>query len=160
MNLLSNIVGEICKTLLPIHEEVFFGNPKSSISICTLSSIQLLKEITHSTVMKKVAVVGRLLSENKGIDTIIQNVISNENIKIIILCGKDVSGHKAGHSLLALHKNGIDNYGRIIDSTSPEPLLKVSEDKVEKFQNQVKIINKIGITNLDEINQMVQSLKN
>ena len=78
MNTLSNIVGEICKTLLPIHEEVFFGNPKSSISICTLSSIQLLKEIANSTVMKKVAVVGRLLSENNGIDSIIQNVISNK----------------------------------------------------------------------------------
>ncbi len=160
MNTLSNIVGEICKTLLPIHEEVFFGNPKSSISICTLSSIQLLKGIANSTVMKKVAVVGRLLSENKGIDSIVQNVISNKNIKIIILCGKEVSGHRAGHSLLALHENGIDNDGRIIDSTSPEPLLKVSKNKVKKFQNKVKIINKIGITNLDEINQMVQSLTN
>jgi len=55
---------------------------------------------------------------------------------------------------------GIDNDGRIIDSTSPEPLLKVSKNKVKKFQNKVKIINKIGITNLDEINQMVQSLTN
>jgi len=104
--------------------------------------------------------IGRLLSENKGIDSIVQNVISNKNINIIILCGKEVSGHRAGHSLLALHENGIDNDGRIIDSTSPEPLLKVSKNKVKKFQNKVKIINKIGITNLDEINQMVQSLTN
>ena len=160
MSSLSNIVGEICKTLFPIHEEVFFGNPKSSISICTLSSIHLLKEIANSTVMKKVAVVGRLLSENKGIDSIVQNVISNKNIKIIILCGKEVSGHRAGHSLLALHENGIDSDGRIIDSTSPEPLLKVSKNEVKKFQNKVKIINKIGITNLDEINQIIQSLTN
>ncbi len=160
MSTLSNIVGEICKTLFPIHEEVFFGNPKSSISICTLSSIHLLKEIANSTVMKKVAVVGRLLSENKGIDSIVQNVISNKNINIIILCGKEVSGHRAGHSLLALHENGIDNDGIIIDSTSPEPFLKVSKNEVKKFQNQVKIINKIGKTNLDEINQMVQSLTN
>ena len=160
MNSLSNIAGEICNTLLPIREEVFFGNSKSSISICTLSSIQLLNELANSAVMKKVAVVGRLLSENKGIDELIQNVVSNKKIKIIILCGKDVSGHRAGHSLLALHKNGINNDGRIIDSTSPEPLLKVSKNEIEKFQHQVKIINKIGITNLDEINQIVQSLRN
>ena len=110
--------------------------------------------------MNKVVIAGRLLSENKGIDSIIQNVISNKNIKIIILCGKEVSGHKAGHSLLALHKNGINIDGRILESTSPEPFLKVEKNEVKKFQNQVRIINKIGITSLDEINQLVESLTN
>ena len=160
MNVLGNLIGEICKTLIPIPEEVYFGNHESSISICTLSSINLLKKISDSNLMNKVAVVGRLLSENKGIDSIIKNVISNENIKIIILCGKEVSGHKAGTSLLGLHKNGIKNDGRIIESKSPEPILMVSKTDVDKFRNQVKIIDKIGTTNFSEINKLVNSLKN
>ncbi len=160
MNVLGNFIGEICKTIIPIPEEMYFGNNESSISICTLSSINLLKRISDSNLMNNIAVVGRLLSENQGIDSIIQNVISNKKNKIIILCGKEVSGHKAGHSLLALHKNGINNDGRITGSNSPDPILMVSKTDVDKFRNQVKIINKIGTTNYSEINKLVNSLKN
>lgn len=160
MNVLGNLIGEICKSLIPIPEEVYFGNNESSISVCTLSSIDLLKRISDSSLMNKISVVGRLLSENKGIDLIIENVISNKSIKIIILCGKEVSGHKAGNSLLLLHKNGIKNDGRIIGSKSPESILLASKTDVDRFRNQVKIINKIGTTNFSEINKLVNSLKN
>jgi len=160
MNVLGNFIGEICKTLIPIPEETYFGNNESSISICTLSSINLLKRISDSNLMNKISVVGRLLSENQGIDSIIQNVISKKNIKIIILCGKEVSGHKAGHSLLALHKNGINNDGRIIESNSPEPILNASKNDVDKFRNQIKIINLIGTTNFSEIKKLINSLEN
>ena len=160
MNVLGNLVGEICKSLIPISEEIYFGNEKSSISVCTLSSISLLKKISASNLMNSISVVGRLLSENKGIDSLIQNVICNKNIKIIILCGKEVSGHKAGNSLLALHKNGINNDGRIIGAQSPEPILMISKNDVDKFRNQVKIVNKIGTTNFSEIKKLVDILEN
>jgi len=109
--------------------------------------------------MENIAIVGRLLSENKGIDSIIRFVNSNHNIKTIIVCGEDVFGHNSGHSLLALHKNGIDLNGRIINSSSPDPILTVSQMEVTKFQNQVKIINKIGTSNLKEISKLVISKK-
>ena len=32
----------------------------------------------------------------------------NQKITTIIICGKEVWGHKAGHSLFELHKNGVD----------------------------------------------------
>lgn len=160
MNTLGNLIGEICKTLIPISEEVYFGNKESSISICTLSSMNLLKRIANSNLMNSIAVTGRLLSENKGIDSLIQNVISNNNIKTIVLCGNEVSGHKSGHSLLALHKNGINNDGRIIESNSPEPILNASKNDVDKFRNQIKIINLIGTTNFSEIDKLINSLQN
>ena len=47
MNLIEDIAGELCKILLPIEEEVFYGDPKSNVVICTLSSINLLKEIAN-----------------------------------------------------------------------------------------------------------------
>ena len=54
--------------------------------------------------MNDVSIVGRLLSENKGIDSIINFVNENQKINTIIVCGKEVWGHKAGHSLFELHK--------------------------------------------------------
>ncbi len=159
LNIIGNIFGEVCKTLFPIPEELYFGNPNSSIAICTLSDIHLLKKISNSNLMKNIALVGRLLSENKGIDSIIRYVNSNHNVKIIIICGEDVFGHQSGESLLALHKNGIDLNGRIINSSSPDPVLTVSQMEVIKFQNQVKIINKIGRSNLKEISKLVKSNK-
>ncbi len=101
-----------------------------------------------------------LFSENKGIDSIIRHVNSNSNVKIIIICGKEGRGHKPGSSLIALYKNGVDGDGRIINSHSPDPFLNVSKTEVKKFQSRVRIINKIGITNFEEISSLVHSIQN
>jgi tetrahydromethanopterin S-methyltransferase subunit A len=59
LNTLGNTIGKLCKVILPINEEVFFGNQKSTTTICTLSSISLLKEISKSDMMKKIALAGK-----------------------------------------------------------------------------------------------------
>lgn len=159
MNLIEDIAGELCKILLPIEEEVFFGDPKSNIAICTLSSINLLKEIANSSIMKEIAVTGRLFSENKGIDSLVKFILSNEKIDTIILCGKDTLGHRPGYSLLCLHKNGIDENHKIINSSSPHPILTITKNEVTKFQSQVKIINKIGETNLLKLKNLIKDYK-
>lgn len=150
MNLLSDIAGEICKLVFPIHEEVFLGNNESSVAVCTLSSIDLLKEISGSGLMKKIAIAGRLLSENKGIDALVCNIIKSQNIKTLIVCGKEVPGHKTGHALMSLYKYGIDHNNRITNSHSPSPFLTVSQSDVKKFQ-QIIVVDKIGETRLDKI---------
>lgn len=157
---LDNILGEVCKTLFPIPEEFYLGNPKSPIAICVLSSIPLLKKIAKSELMKNISIVGRLFSENKGIDSIIRFANSNPNLHTIILCGKEVLGHKSGFSLLALHKNGLDINGRIINSLSPEPYLNVTQNEVKKFQDNVRVINKIGIIDFKKISNLVQTIQN
>lgn len=158
MNLIENLAGEICKIILPINEEMFFGNPRSSLAICTLSSMNLLKEITNSNLLSKIALVGRLFSENKGIDSLVRYVISNKNLETILLCGKDTPGHKPGHSLLNLYKNGVDNQGRIIGSSSPNPILTITKSEVLKFQNQVKLIDEIGETSISKIKLSINTV--
>jgi tetrahydromethanopterin S-methyltransferase subunit A len=155
MKTIDFVLGELCKVILPIPEDIFYGNKNSSIAICTLSSIDLLKKISNSDLLEKVTIVGRLLSENKGIDSLICYVNSNKNIKTIILCGKEVWGHKAGDSLLKLYENGIDSNGRIINSSSPDPFLEVSSDEVNIFQNQIALIDKIGETKLSNIKELI-----
>lgn len=158
MNLIGNIAGEICKIILPINEEIFFGDSESELAVCTLSSMQLLKEISSSALMTKISVVGRLLSENKGIDSLVRYVISNKTLKIIIICGEDTIGHRPGHSLLNLYRNGIEHDGRIIGSSSPDPIVTLTYEEVSKFQNQVKLIDEIGETNTSKIKSLIKSI--
>jgi len=151
LNQLSDIAGEICKIIFPIREEVFVGNDESTIAVCTLSSMELLEEISNSDLMQKIAISGRLFSENKGIDELIRNIIKNPNLRTLIVCGKEVSGHKTGHALVSLYKYGIDDNGRIVNSHSPNPFLTVSKKDIEKFQKQITLVDRIGETRLDRI---------
>jgi len=156
LNKLGDTIGKICGALLPISEEFYIGNSNSSICICTLSNIKLLKEIKNSKIIDNIAVVGRLFTENKGIDSIIKYVNQNKKIKTIIVCGKDVWGHKSGHSLFELYKNGIDDNNRIINSISPDPFLTVSKSEIKYFQKQITLVNLINETNIELINNKIK----
>ncbi|MGB1691084.1 MAG: tetrahydromethanopterin S-methyltransferase subunit A [Nitrosopumilus sp.] len=156
MNKLSDAIGKICEVLLPIPEEFYVGNTNSSICVCTLSSIKLLKEIKNSKIFENVSIAGRLFTENKGIDSMIKHVNENKKIKTIIVCGKEVWGHKSGHSLFELHKNGIDNDKRIINSTSPEPFLTVSNSEIQYFQKEITLVNLINETNIESIIKTIE----
>jgi len=156
MNALSETIGELCKIILPIPEESYRGNLNSSIAVCTLSSIDLLKKFVNSEILNYISIVGRLLSENKGIDLIIKHVNENQKITTIIVCGKEVSGHKAGHSLFQLHKNGVDKKNRIINSTSPDPFLRVSRFQIHYFQNNITLVNLINETDFEIISDKIR----
>ena len=155
MNSIGNVIGELCKVILPIPEESCLGNDNSPIAICTLSSIDLLKKISNSELLNHISIVGRLFSENKGIDSLIKYVNQNKKIKTIIVCGKEVWGHKAGHSLFELHKNGIDDFGRTINSTSPDPFLTVTKSEISYFQNKITLVNMINETNFEKIKKTI-----
>ena len=157
MNKLSDTIGKICEALLPIPEEFYIGNTNSSICVCTLSSIKLLKEIKNSKIFENVAIDGRLFTENKGIDSMIKHVNENKKIKTIIVCGKEVWGHKSGHSLFQLHKFGVDKNNRIVNSTSPEPILTVSNSQIQYFQKEITLVNLINETNLQLIINKIQT---
>jgi tetrahydromethanopterin S-methyltransferase subunit A len=149
------MLGELCKIIFPISDECYIGNLDSSIAICTLSSMDLLKKISNSELLNHISIAGRLFSENKGIDSLITYVNQNKKIKTIIVCGREVIGHKAGHSLFELHKNGIDNYGRIINSTSPDPFLTVTKLEINYFQREINLVNKINETNFHTIKKLI-----
>jgi len=151
VNAIGEAIGELCKVILPINEEFYLGNSDSSIAICTLSSIDLLKNFANSEILNQISIVGRLLSENKGIDSIIKYVNKNPKVDTIIICGKEVWGHKSGHSLFQLHKNGTDQNNRIIDSTSPDPFLTVSKSEIKYFQDNVNLVDLINVTEFELI---------
>lgn len=146
MNALGEAIGRVCEIILPIPEESFLGNPDSNLAVCTLSSMSLLKYIARSDTMHHISIVGRLLSENKGIDSILRHMDGNRRITDLLVCGKDVWGHRAGHSLFELHRNGIDQDGRIVGSTSPDPYVTVPEHMIEHFRHDVALTDLMGQT--------------
>ncbi len=151
MNALGEQIGKLCKIILPIPEESYQGDVNSSIAVCTLSSIDLLKKLANSEILNHISIVGRLLSENKGIDSIIKYVYKNQKITTIIVCGKEVWGHKAGHTLFQLYKHGVDKNNKIINSTSPDPHLTVSKSQIQYFQNNITLVNLINETDFETI---------
>ncbi|AIF83781.1 tetrahydromethanopterin S-methyltransferase, subunit A [Candidatus Nitrososphaera evergladensis SR1] len=151
----DDAAGKVCEALIPVKHESFEGEGKE-VAVCTLGSIDLLEKISESeTIMGKVAIAGRLLSENKGIDAIIDYVSAHPDLKRIIVCGREVKGHMAGQALLALYKNGIDGQGRIIGAAGPYPVLLSSQEKVEVFRRQVTITDMIGVIALEKITLLV-----
>ncbi len=153
---LIDIAGEVCKILLPIKHEIFYGKG-DKIAICTLASIDLLLSISRSDLMNKIALVARLFLENKGIDKIIDYANKN-SLRYIILCGNDARGHFAGQTLLALKKYGIDGHNRIINAKGREPILTADKDDIEKFINNIELIDLIGVQDLATIRDVINKL--
>jgi tetrahydromethanopterin S-methyltransferase subunit A len=152
MKRLDNAAGRLCKALLPIKHEYYLGAGKA-VAICTLSSIDLLQTISKSDLINRILIAGRLLSENKGIDAIIAFTMKHPNLKRIIVCGKEVRGHRAGQALLALASNGMDSSGRIIGAVGPNPIVTLAQQDVDIFRHQVEINDMIGTVDIGKIAQ-------
>ena len=152
MKTLDNAAGRLCKALLPIKDEYYLGAGKA-VAICTLSSIDLLQTIRKSDLINRILIAGRLLSENNGIDAIIAFTMKHPNLNRIIVCGKEVKGHRAGQALLALATNGMDSYGKIIGAVGPNPIVTLPQQDVDIFRHQVEINDMIGTVDIDKIVQ-------
>lgn len=139
--------------------EYLVGNKKSSIAINTLTDTGLPREI-YAKLKKRIAIVGYCETENIGIEKIIKNIITNSNIRYLILCGNDSGngkiGHLSGQAILSLHENGISEKGKIIGAKGKRPFLKnITQEQVKIFQSQVEIINLIGTNSIIEIENAV-----
>ena len=154
---IENFAGEVCKVLFPIPVDVFQGSG-SKVSVCTLSSIDLLIKISKMDLMSNLLIVGRLHSENKGIDKMIDYCIAHPQLQYVILCGKDTVGHYPGNALINLIENGIDRDGRIKGSLSPSPFICSNNADVEKFKKQITIIDMRNCFDTDKISKTVYRL--
>lgn len=152
MKRLDNAAGRLCKALLPIKHEYYLGAGKA-VAVCTLSSIDLLQTISKSDLIDRILIAGRLLSENKGIDAIIDFTVKHPSLNQIIVCGKEVRGHRAGQALLALASNGMDSSGRIIGAVGPNPIVTLPLEDVDIFRHQVEINDMIGTVHIGKIAQ-------
>ena len=90
------------------------------------------------------AITGPHKTENLGIEKIVANVISNPNIRFLLVTGAEVKGHIAGEAIMMLHKNGIKD-NRIVGATGAIPYIEnLPDDSIKRFQAQVQIVEMMG----------------
>ena len=118
----------------------------------------LLKKISSDAIMDKLLIVGRLFSENKGIDQLIQFCTMSQTMRYLILCGKDTSGHYPADALMNLMHFGLDEHNKIIGTKAPYPFIKCHPKLVNKFRAQIKLIDMRECYDLDKIIETVNNL--
>lgn len=122
----------------PVPGDFEVKDPSNCVAICTLG-----KKISIDA---DYAIIGTCKTENIGIERVIVNVISNPNIRFLILAGPEVPGHLTGRSLLALYHNGVDQDTRkIIDAEGAIPYIEnVPLEGIEQFRKQIKLVEMIN----------------
>ncbi len=129
------------------------GDKKSCIAVCTLSSLDI--ELS----MYNIAIVGKCVTENVGMEKIIKNIISNPNIRYFVICGVEPKGHYVGQAFKCLVEKGLDADRKIIGALGAMPIIKnVSDEQIERFKKQVEIVDMIEEENTQKITDRINEL--
>lgn len=127
------------------------GNEKSPVAVCTMASVDM------EFPMDDIAVVGKVVTENVGVEKIVKNVASNPNIRFLICCGKVSKGHFVGNALECLVKKGVDSERRIIDARGAMPIVKnLTDEEINRFREQVEVVLMQGEENVGKIMKEVK----
>lgn len=136
----------------PVAGRYYIGNKNSCVAVCTLASIDLLENFNKPELLNKIAIVGKDVSENVGIEKIVLNTISNPYIRFLILCGRESEGHFVGQGIKALVDSGVDENYKIIGAKGTIPFVKnLTKEQIESFREQVKIVDLIGCEDIPTI---------
>lgn len=121
-----------------INGDYVVGDPESPVAAATLAS-----HIEQIPVDAGAAIAGPCKTENLGIEKMMANLISNPNIRFLVLCGSEVQGHITGQSIEALHANGVDPEKRkIVNATGAIPFIEnIPDEGIERFQQQLEIVS-------------------
>ena len=126
----------------------------ASVAVCTLHSKGLVNRVARAT-PQGLSIVGSLQTENLGIERVVENVVTNPNLRFLVLCGDDTPGavgHFPGQSLLALARNGTDQRGRIQGAKGKRPWAKNLDRAVlSHFREHVEVIDAIGVHDVSRI---------
>jgi tetrahydromethanopterin S-methyltransferase subunit A len=130
------------------------------VAVCTLHSKELVPDVVRAA-PRGLSIVGSLQTENLGIERIVENVVSNPNLRFLVLCGDDTPGavgHFPGQSLTALARNGTDERGRIRGAKGKRPLAKnLDRGVLSHFRAHVEVIDTVGIHDVSKIARRVEA---
>ena len=108
---------------------------------------------------KGAAIAGSCKTENLGLEKVIANIISNPNIRFLLLCGTEVKGHLAGNTMIALHKSGVKE-GRVVGAEGAIPFIEnLADDAIKRFQEQVELVNIMEAEDLNAVGAKINELK-
>ncbi len=127
------------------------GDAKSCAAVCTLKEVDMVLPVA------KTAISGRCLTENVGIERIIKNLISNPNIRFLVLCGTEPKGHFVGQAFKCIRDNGVKD-GNIVGAAGAMPYLKnTSQEEIERFNKQVELVDLIEVVDVKKIEEAIDN---
>ncbi len=101
-----------------------------------------LENLVRAGIETGAALSGTVQTENIGFEKMLCNIVSNSNIRYLIVGGPESPGHLTGEALKALIHNGVDEKKRIVETDAPHPFLfNVSMEMIERFRKQLSLID-------------------
>ena len=135
-----------------VNGDYIVGDPESPVAATTLGS--------HNEDVVAAAgagIAGPCKTENLGIEKMLANLISNPNLRFLILCGSEVQGHITGQSIEALHANGVDEKRKIAGASGAIPFIEnIPDEGIERFQQQFEIVSMIDVGDEAQIQAKVK----
>ncbi len=128
------------------------GNPENSVAVTTCGShVKGAAQLAAGA-----CITGPHKTENLGIEKIVANIISNPNIRFLLVTGAEVKGHISGEAIMMIHKNGVKD-SRIVGATGAIPYIEnLPDDAIKRFQAQIQVVEMMGT---EDENQIVAKIK-
>lgn len=116
------------------------GNPENPVAVSTCGShVKGAGQLAAGA-----CITGPQKTENLGIEKVVANIISNPNIRFLLVTGSEVKGHISGEAIIMLHKNGIKD-NRIVGATGAIPYIEnLTDEAIKRFQAQVQVVEMMG----------------
>ncbi len=126
----------------PVTGDYEVGDVESPVGVVTLGS-----HMADMPIQAGAAISGPLHTENLGMEKVIANIISNPNIRFLLVTGSEVQGHITGATMRALMDNGVDPEKKnIIDAPGAIPYVEnIPEEGIERFRNQLELVEMIDV---------------
>ncbi len=130
------------------------GDVKSCVAVITCASHLPGKPVLDAGA----AITGSCKTENLGIEKVVAHVISNPNIRYLVVTGAEVKGHVTGQAMLSIHANGVKEH-RIVGAVGAIPYVEnLNDDAVARFQQQIQTVNLLDTEDMGAITAKVREL--
>jgi len=130
------------------------GDPKNPVCVITCGSHLPGKPVLDAGA----SITGSCKTENLGIEKVVAHIISNPNIRFLLVTGTEVKGHVLGQSIIALHANGTKE-NRIVGAQGAIPYVEnLSAEAIARYQQQVEVINMLETEDMGAITSKVRDL--
>lgn len=130
------------------------GDAKNPVCVITCGSHLPGKPVLDAGA----SITGSCKTENLGIEKVVAHIISNPNIRFLLVTGTEVKGHVLGQSIIALHANGVKE-NRIVGAQGAIPYVEnLNAEAIARFQQQVEVINMLDTEDMGAITGKVREL--
>lgn len=139
------------------------SNPLSPVGVVVILTTPYDKipketeELVRVGVEKGAGISGTLQTANIGIEKIIVNLVSNPNIRYLILTGRE-SGHFPADAVKALFRDGTDERGYILKTKALTAILKnIPKEAIERLRQQIQLVDLSGINKIKILEEAICS---